>query len=103
MAAKSFVSSVDTVATGEGGDAGHVSGRLQAHQPKKCRSIGDWQRDHGFATAAVGPVGKLQHASVGLGDLAAQNQPNAAAAVLGSKEGDKEVVAVQQAGTVVAD
>jgi len=43
-------------------------------------------------------VGELQHAAVGLGDLAAQDQTNAAAAELGGEERNNKIVAVEQAG-----
>ena len=48
-------------------------------------------------------VGELQHAAVGFGDLPAQDQTNAAAAVLGGEEWNKKIVAVEQAGALVAD
>src|SRR5947209_6672273 len=61
------------------------------------------QRNNSFAAGAVAAVGELEHAAVGLGDLAAEDQADAAAAVLGSEERHEKIVTVEQAGTFVAD
>jgi hypothetical protein len=68
-----------------------------------CSVIRDWQRQHGFASLAIIAVGELQHTAVGFCDLASQDQSNAAAAVRGGEEWDKKIVAVEQAGALVAD
>ena len=65
--------------------------------------IRDRQRQHGFTACPVRAVGELQHAAVGFCDLAAQDQTDAAAAVLGGEEWNKKIVAVEQAGALVAD
>jgi hypothetical protein len=65
--------------------------------------IRDRQREHSFTARPVRPIGELQHAAVGFSDLAAQDQTDAAAAVLGGEEWNKKIVTVEQAGALVAD
>jgi hypothetical protein len=65
--------------------------------------IRDWQGEHGFTALSIIAVGELQHAAVGFCDLAAQDQTDAAAAVLGGEEWNKKIVAVEQAMALVAD
>ena len=45
----------------------------------------------------------MQHAAVGFCNLSAQDQTDAAAAVLGGEEWNKKIVAIEQAGALVAD
>src|SRR5215813_10022865 len=54
------------------------------------------ERQGGFSPGAVFAVGQLQTTAVGFSNLAAENQANAAAAVLGSKEWNKKILAVQK-------
>jgi hypothetical protein len=59
---------------------------------KTTRSSGlirDRQGEHDFTSGAVRAVGELQHAAVGLCDLAAQDQTHVAAATLRSRERQK--------------
>src|SRR4051812_13925175 len=78
--------------------------RIMFHTILSCRPvIRNWQRQHGFTSRPVSAVGELQHAAVGLSDLAAQDQANTATAVLGGEEWNKKIVTVEQAGTLVAD
>ena len=65
--------------------------------------IRDRQRQHCFAARPVSAVGELQHAAVGFCDLSAQDQTDAAAAVLGGEERNEKIVAVEQAGALVTD
>src|SRR3954468_250140 len=65
--------------------------------------IRDRQRQHSFTACPVRAVSELQHAAVGFSDLAAQDQANAAAAVLGGEEWNEKIVAVEQAGALVSD
>ena len=65
--------------------------------------IRDRQGQHGFTACPVIAVGELQHAAVGFCDLSAQDQTDAAAAVLGGEEWNEKIVAVEQAGALVAD
>src|SRR5579864_4632070 len=65
--------------------------------------IRDRQGQHSLTACPVSAVGELQHAAVGLSDLSAQDQTDAATAVLGGEEWNKKIVAVEQAGALVAD
>src|SRR5258708_28130693 len=65
--------------------------------------IGKRQGHGGFTACPVGPVGKSQNPSMGFSNLPAQDQPNSAAAVLGGKERNKQIVAIQQSGAFVAN
>jgi len=67
------------------------------------RFVGDRQGEDGFTAGAVRAVGKLEKAAVGFSDLAAQDEADAAAAVFGGEEGHEKIVAVEQAGALVAD
>jgi hypothetical protein len=53
--------------------------------------IRDPQPEHRFTALSIIAVGELQHAAVGFCNLAAQDQTNAAAAVLGGKEWNKKM------------
>jgi hypothetical protein len=64
--------------------------------------IRDRQREHCFTACPVRAVGELQHAAVGLCDLAAQDKTAAAAAVLGGEEWNKQIVTVEQAAALSA-
>ena len=78
-----------------------VVGRKKSALPRPV--IRDRQCEHRFAALSIRAVGELQHAAVGFCDLAAQDQTDAAAAVLGGEEWNKKIVAVEQAGALVAD
>jgi hypothetical protein len=55
----------------------------------------------GFAAAAAGTVAEREGAAVSFGDLAAEREPDAGAAGLGSKEGNEEVGGIGNAGAIV--
>src|SRR5262245_55430124 len=55
------------------------------------------------AAARVVAVGERENTAVGLGDLAREHQPDAAAARFGREEGHEQVVGVCDAGAVVLD
>ena len=77
--------------------------RVFSQSPKERHVIHVRQGKHCLAAVAVGAVGELQDAAVSFGDLAAQNQPDTTAAVLGGEERHEKIVAVEQAGAFVKD
>ena len=86
--------------TGEGGGATRIWKSKKGY-PAPSYVIG--KASTASQPCPISAVGELQHAAVGFSDLAAQDQTDAAAAVLGGEEWNKKIVAVEQAGALVAD